>query len=167
MILALDCATSTGWCAGDGSAVPILGSVQMPSGVEPGPFCDFWRRWIEHHLADIKPSIVIFEAPFIHSNMNGTTMRKLIGLANETEVACLRARIPCEETTPSHVKKVLTGDGRAEKPDMMRMAQKCGLKPKTHDEADAFGVWIAALHHHARQYQQHWDTLRFKGGSLL
>lgn len=167
MILAFDCATATGWCAGDGSTVPILGSVTMPTQVEIGPFLDFWHRWVNRHLAEIAPSVVIFEAPFMHANMNGHTTRKLVGLAGVLEMACCAAKIPCEETSPSHVKKVLTGSGKSEKPDMMRVARKCGLTPKSFDEADAFGVWLAGVHVHAKQHQGDWDKKLYSGKALL
>lgn len=167
MILAFDCATCTGWCAGDGSQLPILGTVQMPSGVEPGPFLTFWRKWLLLHLDDIKPSVVVFEAPILPRETSIATVRKLVGLAGTLEQVCDELKVPVFETTVSHVKKVLTGDGKAPKPDMMRMAQKVGLKPKNFDEADSFGVWIAAVHHHARQYQQSWDKMLYAGKGLL
>lgn len=167
MILAFDCATCTGWCAGDGSTVPVVGNVTMPKGGEPGPFLDFWDRWLQRHLDEIKPTVVVFEAPILPRETTVATVRKLVGLADFLEVACFRRKIDCQETTTSHVKKVLTGNGKAEKPDMLRVARKCGVEAKTYDEADAFGVWIAAVHHHARQYQPSWDAKLYAGRGLV
>jgi Holliday junction resolvasome RuvABC endonuclease subunit len=167
MILAFDCATCTGWCAGDGASVPIVGTVTMPRGVEPGPFLTFWRRWVLAHLSDIKPTVVVFEAPILPRETNVATVRKLVGLAGTLEQVCDELKIPVFETTTSHVKKVLTGSGSAQKPDMMRVARKCGVEAKTFDEADAFGVWIAAVHHHARQYQASWDAKLYSGRGLV
>lgn len=167
MILAFDCATATGWCAGDGSTTPVLGNVKMPSSVEPGPFLDFWEKWLDRHLDEIKPTVVVFEAPILPQKTNISTVRKLVGLAGVLEMVAFRKRVVVEETNVSHIKKVLTGNGRSEKPDMVRMAKKCGLNPKSFDEADAFGVWICAVHHHAKQHQQAWDKKLYSGSALL
>lgn len=167
MILAFDCATNTGWCAGDGSAVPIVGNVVMPKQTELGPFLNFWRRWLVRHIGEINPTVVVFEAPFMPPNMNGTTVRKLTGLVAVLEELCTELKIPIEETTPSHVKLVLTGSGKSAKPDMMAVARKCGVAAKTFDEADAFGVWIAAVRHHAKQYQASWDAKLYAGKGIV
>lgn len=169
MILAFDCATATGWCAGEGGTLPILGNVNMPRGddVETGEFLDFWHRWLQRQFDEIKPTVIVYEGSFIHPNMNGGTMEKLIGLTNVLQMLSANRKIPYFATSPSHVKKILTGSGKSEKPDMMRCAQKCGVNPKTYDEADAFGVWIAAVHHHAKQHQAMWDARLYSGRGLL
>lgn len=167
MILTLDCATATGWCAGDGSTTPIVGNVNLPKGIDDPQYFDFWRRWLIQLFDDVKPTIVVFEAPFLHANMNGTTARKLIGLTAVLQEVCGHLKVPVEETTPSHVKKVLTGSGKSEKPDMLRMAKKCGVAAKTYDEADAFGIWVCAVHYHAREHQAAWDKKIYSGGALL
>lgn len=54
MILALDLATSTGWCAGAGDASPAYGSVTMPDTKEEvGPFLDFFDRWLHRKITEV------------------------------------------------------------------------------------------------------------------
>jgi Holliday junction resolvasome RuvABC endonuclease subunit len=166
MILTFDCATQTGWCAGDGSDLPILGTVNLPSGVEAEEFLDFWDRWLNRHFAEINPTRVVYEAPILQGISNMHTAEKLIGLSNFLVVNCYRRKIPVEKVMPTQVKKYLTGDGKAEKPDMMRVARRCGVSPKNYDEADAFGSWLLALSYHAREHQPRWDAAIFQPGPL-
>lgn len=194
MLLALDLATTTGWCAGDGSVLPQLGTVRMPDTKEEvGPFLDYFFRWMHAKVTELqqefeiettpgvygprsvdrKALICVIEAPLLPKaridttpGANGrliqaptsiATTRKLQGLAGFAETVCFQRNVLIEEVHLQSVKKALGGSGRADKPDMMAAAERCGLKPKVHDEADAFGVWICAMRAYARQYQHLWD----------
>ncbi len=170
MLFALDLATSTGWCAGSGEKSPELGSVRMPDTKEEvGPFLDFYEKWLNMQLAEYEPTMVLFEAPLLpKAKIDNTghlvqapttiaTTRKLQGLAGITEMVCYRRKIEVREVFLQTVKKALAGDGRADKVDMMSACRRCGLAPKTFDEADAFGVWIVGVRHYAKPFQQLWD----------
>lgn len=177
MLLALDLATNTGWCAGSGEEDPELGSVRMPdTGEEIGPFGDFFERWLAIKLDELQPSMVIFEAPLLPvariDRDNGrliqapttiATTRKLQGLAWSVEVQCYKRRLEVREVYGSTVKKELSGSGKGVKADMMAAAKRCGLAPKSFDEADAFGVWLVGVRHYAKAFQQRWDQ-RLYGG---
>lgn len=178
MLLALDLATKTGWCAGSGEQSPELGHVTMPdTGEEVGPFLDFYMQWLELQLREYQPSMVIFEAPLLpkasiddrgHLKQAPTTIattRKLQGLAGVTEMVCFRAKLEVREVYLQTVKKELGGHGHATKVDMMAAAKRCGLEPRTYDEADAFGVWLVAVRHYAKQFQHVWDQ-RLYGGRV-
>lgn len=86
MLLGLDLATTTGWCAGDGSSLPSLGSFTMPKVTHDlGDFADFYFRWLHGKItelqmeadietqagtygarsADRKSLIIVFEAPIL------------------------------------------------------------------------------------------------------
>lgn len=196
MLLTLDLATSTGYCMGDGSDLPSLGSVRMPDTKEDvGSFLDFFFRWFHRLVTDAqaecgpdlitrpgpygavlenpKDVIIVFEAPLlpraridpdptkggrlIQAPVSIATTRKLQGLAGVAEMVAVQRGCLVEEVYGATIKKALGGSGRADKPDMMAAAQRCGMKPKIHDEADAFGVWIVAMRAYARQYQHAWD----------
>jgi len=122
---------------------------------------------------DRKAVICVFEAPImprakidpdptkhgriIQAPVSIATTRKLQGLAGVTEMVCVQRNVLCEEVAGATIKKQLGGSGRADKPDMMAAAERCGMKPKVHDEADAFGIWICAMRAYARTYQHLWD----------
>lgn len=124
-------------------------------------------------LEDPKSLICVFEAPIemraridpdptkkgriIQAPTSAATSRKLKGLAGVTEMVCIQRGVLCEEVNLMTVKKALGGFGEAGKDDMMAAAERCGLKPKVHDEADAFGIWIVSMRAYARQYQHLWD----------
>lgn len=86
MLLGLDLATTTGWCAGDGSSLPSLGSFTMPKVSDDlGDYGDFYFRWLHGkvnelqeeaeaettpgvygpRLVDRKAVIIVFEAPLL------------------------------------------------------------------------------------------------------
>lgn len=86
MLLGLDIATTTGWCAGDGSSLPSLGSFTMPKVTDDlGDYGDFYFRWLHAkitelqdeaeaettpgvygaRLVDPKAVIIVFEAPLL------------------------------------------------------------------------------------------------------
>ena len=192
MLLALDLATTTGWCAGAGDISPALGHVRMPDTKEDvGSFLYFYRRWLHRKLdelfeevnAECHPTadglklenprdvIIAFEAPLLprahlhHDPVKGAqlkqapvtmaTTRKLQGLAGVTEMVAIERGCLCEEANLQSVKKALGGAGGKE--DMMAAAKRCGLAPKVHDEADAFGLWILAVRAYAKQFQRVWD----------
>lgn len=174
MLLALDLATNTGWCAGSGAEAPELGSVRMPdTGEEIGPFASFFAKWFAHQLRELQPTIVGFEAPLLPRakiDANGylvqapttdATQTKLKGLKWEVERQCYDAHIDCRETFGATVKKELSGRGDSKKPDMMLAAKRCGLAPRNFDEADAFGVWLVMVRYHAKQHLPLWDQLRY------
>lgn len=86
MLLGLDIATTTGWCAGDGSCAPSLGAFTMPKVTDDlGDYGDFYFRWLHGkitelqidgdlettsgtfgaRMADRKALIIVFEAPLL------------------------------------------------------------------------------------------------------
>ena len=172
MIVALDLATLTGFAYGPGDTgeLPMLGSVRMPStGDDLGRFLRFYRDWLTGMLSEVEPTILIYESPVLHNSTSLMTVRKLNGLCGMTEVVAGDlnlayrkngdAEIELAEVSPTSVKKALTGNGRAEKDDMIRAARLYGLNPACSDEADAFGVWLYAVRKRFPTLAHHWDPL--------
>lgn len=167
-ILTLDLATQTGWCVGTpgGNAPPCLGTIRMPkTGPEIGPFLDFFDHWISRMIEDEAPDVIVFEAPYLPGNRSQVslhTTRKLQGLASHLELVCFRARVAVYELQHSTVKKAL-GSGKFDKAQMMAAARRAGMDPQTEDEADAFGIWIAALRKLCPEHQGEWDARLSRG----
>lgn len=202
MLLALDLATTTGWCLGRGDVLPVLGSCKMPDSKEDvGTFLDFWFRRLHLLITDSQAEAgldchpspygarcdnpkdlrVCFEAPMeprakldprpgmegriLQPPTSEATRRKLKGLAGVTEMVCVQRNCVVEEVNVQTVKAAM-GSGRNEKPDMMAACQRVGLRPKVHDEADAFAIWILMMRAYARQYQHLWDQKLYGPPSL-
>jgi Holliday junction resolvasome RuvABC endonuclease subunit len=184
MILALDIATTTGWCVGAGDRDPVIGHVALPVGHDGvrGPKFSAFRAWLLKILSDWQPEVVIFEAPILPKPFFDKKSRKWIwptsievttvlqGLAAIVELECHDRGIFICQAEPSEVKKELTGNGKADKPVMVRVAERVlGRKMAVHDEADAFGVWLIGLRHYAPQFRPEWDKRiwgRGRGGLL-
>lgn len=165
MQLGLDLATQTGFCFGpaDTGEVPTLGHVRMPStGPDVGRFLCAWQDWLEPKVREVGPTLVIFEAPILPAQTQMATTRKLQGMAGVTEMVCHRAGIEVAEVATSQVKKALTGNGRAEKADMIDAARHYGFDPQTSDEADAFGIWLCALRLRHPTQAGRWDPINFQ-----
>ena len=172
MLLCLDLATLTGFChgAGDTGELPTIGSYRLPStGDDLGRFLRTYRTWLTELLAGVEPELVVYESPVLHNSTSLITVRKLNGLCGVTELvvgdlnADYRrqgvAEIELAEVSPTSVKKALTGNGRAEKADMIAAARLYGLNPACSDEADAFGVWLYAVRKRFPAIAHHWDPL--------
>lgn len=133
-------------------------------------------------LRNPKDLIIVFEAPLLpraqlvldpikgkqlkQAPVTIATTRKLQGLAGVTEMVAIQRGCLCEEVNLQSVKKALGASGGG-KDDMMSAAQRCGLKPKVHDEADAFGIWIMAIRAYRRQFQRLWDQKLYGPRSLV
>lgn len=162
-----------------------------------GLFLDFFDRWLHAKVTEVleeggvettpgdygpKPTstvYLVFEAPLLpRARLDGrghlvaaptsiATTRKLQGLAGVAEMVGVRRGLEVREVFLQTVKKELGGSGRAEKPDMVRAAKRCGLNPKNTDEADAFGVWLVGVRHYARQFQHTWDQRLWSNRALV
>lgn len=154
MFLALDLATNTGLCAGTGDHPPVLAHVRLSStGDDVGAFLCEFEGWLTEQVESTGPDLIVYESPLLGAEGTITTRRKLFGLAGVTEMVAHRAGIECAEVIAQAAKKALTGNGRAEKHEMVEACRGYGLNPHTYtlkgkpasDEADAFGIWIAAV----------------------
>ncbi len=168
-VLALDLASCTGWAVGAGDKLPDVGVVNMPStGEEVGPFLDFFCKWLTLKIQEDQPTIIMIEAPMMPRAriLNGklvqpaTTMattRKLQGLAGCAEMVAFQQKVEIRETHASSAKKNMTGDGHAEKSDMVRVAARLGYtRPLLFDEADALGVWFQGVRYYQQAFWPMW-----------
>lgn len=164
MYLALDLATRVGFCHGRGDILPVVGSHQLCAQAnEIGAFLCEFEAWLARRMSELEPQVVIFESPAPAGFNSLASIRKTLGLAGVTEMVCHRRNIPVREVAPATVKKALTGDGRAKKPAMMAAAKAWGLAPQFHDEADAFGVWLASVRVMRRDLAHLWDVIHIAG----
>jgi crossover junction endodeoxyribonuclease RuvC len=99
-------------------------------------------RWIERH----SPDLVAVERVFSQHNV-----RTVMGTAQAAAVAitaAARAGVPVALHTPSEVKAAVTGNGRADKPQVTAMVTRLlalDAPPKPADTADALALAICAV----------------------
>lgn len=151
-LLSFDLATKTGWCAGDGSSLPTLGNFAIPSTHrEIGAFVAHLEDRAAAVIAEVRPTLISFEAPLVGPQASADTRRKLIGIAAGLEVVAFRLGLPIREASISEGKEALTGYGDASKQEMVDACRRYGLNPVVYvkdgeensDEADAMGCWLA------------------------
>lgn len=103
MMLGLDLATTTGWCAGEGATAPSLGSVKIPSDPsELGRFGDFFFRWLHAKITELmeeagiettagdfgprcvdpKAFIIVFEAPILPGERYDPVKNRMVKQTN-------------------------------------------------------------------------------------
>lgn len=154
MILALDLATKTGVCAGTGEHLPVLSHVHLPpTGEDVGRFLCLFEDELKPIVESTGPTLIVYESPLLGGDTQISIRRKLLGLAGVTEMIAHREGIEVAEIAATSVKKALTGHGNAKKPAMIAACRAYGLDPLVYrqngddasDEADAFGIWLAAV----------------------
>lgn len=144
--MALDLATTTGFCYGPGDTLPQVGHVKLPVTYdEVGPYLDAFERWFAEKVQLVMPDLVVFEAPFHRRFDRAVVTRKLHALPGVAEMVCFRRRIDVRQVAPKAAKKTLTGSGAADKNLMMAWARAYGLTIRVSDEADAFALWLHAF----------------------
>jgi len=172
MLLTLDLGAKTGWCAGRGDSLPTVGTIYLPAtGEDIGAYAAVARRELHLLIARFCPDILVFEAPVLPSSTTLATTRKLQGLAWQVELTCHDLGVTCQEEFLQSVKKTMTGSGNASKQMMVDAARRMGLTPRVYngrnrrgepeeqsDEADAAGIWLCGLEHHASRYFHHWQS---------
>lgn len=166
MLLSLDLATCTGFCFGSPEAVslPTVGHINLPrTGEDVGSFLIAFEEWLSAKVAEVEPSLILFEAPILAARATPSVTRKLHALAGLTEMVALKAKVECCEAYPVTIKKALTGNGRATKDDMVRAACAYGLPVTLSDEADAFGLWLHAVRLRHSSHAWRWEAL-MRGG---
>lgn len=152
-LLALDTSTYAGWALFPaGGAVPRCGTWRAPKSWAPedyGPrfkaFHDFLCDMITVH----QPDVLAFESPVLprgSASMQTTehTLRLLIGFAAIVELVATLRGLQCVEVNVATAKKALTGNGRAEKDDMVVAATRRGFPVGDHHQADACAVALVA-----------------------
>lgn len=176
MLLGLDIATTTGWCAGTGACTPDFGHVDLAPtingsrGKRFSEFNVFLRRLIRKY----QPTHVLGERPILPKPFfKGRTLiwptsievtSVLQGLSAVAEMVCFDAGVPYEFVNVKEVKKELTGRGDATKEQMVDVARRAGLNVAVHDEADGIAVWLYGVRKHAKQHSEAWDRRIYSHG---
>ncbi len=155
-VLGLDCSTQVGWSyfSADG-AVPRCGTWKAPpswSAEDYGTRFAKFHDWLCDMLTTMQPDVLAFESPVLprgSMNMLTTehTLRTLIGLVSVAELVAQLRGVRCFEVNVATAKKMLTGNGRAEKPDMVIAATNRGFPVADDHQADACAVGLVALAH--------------------
>ena len=159
-ILAIDQATTSGFCFGEVGGSPTWGSIKF-RGEGAGAIFVEYRSWLVRMIVQATPTIVVFESPFVpHAAprfgkggkmstaipMNALTLRRLLYMAGCIEEVCSAAGVRCREVTPAEVSKFILNRvrmGRDEKKAAtLRMIRAYGFDVADDNCADAVSIWL-------------------------
>lgn len=155
-LLALDIATRTGWAYGrvplraltalEMTAIrqrqPASGVITVQSTQSLGHFLSEFEERASRLFDRYQPAGVVIEAPILPKMVNFNTACKLMHMTGEVQKMAARRGIGFVRTTqPASVKKHFTGNGRAQKPEIMAACEKRGWIYRDDNEADALAIW--------------------------
>ncbi len=167
--LALDIATTTGFCFGPVGAQPPLlqwgsrdfgGTVRVGGEMvlkSNGEIQGCFRAWVAQICFVHKPRLVNVEAPYVPVGskpgggppMNPNTLRRLLGMVSAVEAICWELRIPYRETVSAAFTKFLTGKGQyktrpEKKAAVIQACRFFGCEPQDDNAADALALFFYA-----------------------
>jgi Holliday junction resolvasome RuvABC endonuclease subunit len=146
VILALDCATKTGWCLMKDGKVFESGvqDFSKSRGESNGAMFLRFRQWLHMMMDGLgwerEVHLVIYEAAH---HRGGAATEIAVNMTGRVQELAEEAHIPFASVHTGTLKKFATGNGAASKEDMVRQAAiMLGRQPIDDNEADA--VHLAA-----------------------
>ncbi len=134
-------------------ALPKCGTWKMPAAwsiEDYGKRFSAFHNWLCDMLTTLEPEVLAFEGPILPRAGFGMvstehTLRTLIGLVSVAELVANLRGIRCFEVNVATAKKALTGNGRAEKRDMVVEATRRGWSVRDDHQADACAVAVVVF----------------------
>lgn len=166
----------TGWCAGPADKLPVAGAFPLaPTGTRIGPLgAQFSAEVMKVHRRFPATHWVAEMPLYMPKRDSRLDLLKLYGVFMVLATLADKLDIAFRTVDVSEVKVELTGDRKAEKDDMVRMARKLGIilpdiKARgLYDAADATGVWKCGVRLFARRHLAKWDTALYSNrGAML
>jgi len=160
MLWGLDIATRcTGFAYGSGAERPTAGAWHYDYvGSDLGRLLSDFHDDISRLPA---PTVIMYEAPMLTPRDRLLPLRKIYSMGAYVELWARQRGILVQETSAISLKKLLCGNHKASKDDMVAMAQKMGISlpegEARKDAADAFAAWLCGIQFHAREFQPKWD----------
>jgi hypothetical protein len=150
MILALDQATRTGFCFGAPGDNPSWGIKAFGGrGRTNGEIVSTFRLWLFGVCCAIKPTLVVFEAPYVPRMASAVVLRRLLALAGTIEAVTYELKLPCREASAMEISRFFLGRyrplGRAgKKAATIETCAQYGFDVDDDNIADAISLWLYA-----------------------
>lgn len=150
-ILSLDQATATGWAVVEDSGAVVASGIwkladRKRTGESRGMRYIRFRHQLAAAIEEYKPAMICHEQTLLRGGAATEIANGLKALILEA-AAFHGLEVSCVHTT--ELKKWATGNGRAEKPEMIRAANLLsGRVPSDDNEADAIliGLWASSIY---------------------
>jgi Holliday junction resolvasome RuvABC endonuclease subunit len=149
-ILALDCATKTGWCWVQGGIIKESGVMDFSKrrGESNGAMFLRFRRWLAGMMDDCMVNFIVYEQAH---HRGGAATEIGVNLTGRVQEIAAEGEIEFAAVHTSTLKKWATGAGNADKTKMITAAQKyLGRPPLDDNEADAVLMGLMAWEEYGR-----------------
>ncbi len=146
MILALDISLRTGFAYG-AEADNIRFGMRGFTAVEPDNAVRgrMFRQWLCELMTEIEPQELVIERPILFQGARSGATELLIGLAWEADRAAELRNIPRRRVAPITIKKFITGNARAKKPEVIAAVKARGFNVLDDNSADAVALLLYAM----------------------
>lgn len=153
MILFLDVATRTGWCAGRPGETPEFGSKRLaPEEAPPVAIVAHSQIFIRELIETYRPNVIIAESPVYSGGMKGKTNYKTTRLLQclpwtMAATAYHEKVFDYREMSQAAIRKFVLGrkptTGKA-KTEVMQAVRALGFDPEDDNASDALAGWLFA-----------------------
>lgn len=182
IVLGLDPASqSFGATLGDGAEAPFSTAWKFPDVAgDHGLQLSLLKQYLDAIFGRFQIGAVGYESPILVTKGRGrrygdklSTLRLLYPLGSFVEWYCHDvARVPYHEIQVAEAKKEITGRGHADKEEIARIAERCGVvlpKAGRLDASDSWAVWKCVLRSYAPERSLEWDKRihSHRAGALL
>jgi len=144
-ILALDLGSKTGWATQEpgGRVTSGVQEFALQRGESAGMRFIRFNRWLREMLADVKPSLVVYEMPHMRG---GYATDLLVGFMTRIQEACVEQGIKDYRGVHSMtLKKATCGSGKADKAKMIEWAaERYGKEAAKLDDNEADALCLLA-----------------------
>ena len=127
-------------------AVRSAGVIRTEAGLPTATRLDVLYQDIGELIEEVRPEVMAIERVFV--NRNRLTATQVGQASGVILLAAARAGLEVFEYSPSAVKAIVTGDGRASKAQVQQMvARRLGLReaPRPADAADALAIALCHM----------------------
>lgn len=159
-ILALDPGTNLGWALGHGAKLVGFGTQKFEKTDDAGERFFEFNVWLHDMSHDPLVDKIVYEKPLGRWAKSQAQVDLSIGMKTRIEEMCWADGIELQAVPIMTLKKATTGNGKAEKEDMVAAVNRIfgvTLTAKEHDTADAL-----ALLAYARQWNRLGNDSRFE-----
>lgn len=143
-LLALDLGSAVGWAVGPPGTVPRVGTALLPAyGQDEGAYFASYADWLADMITLFAPDEIAAEQTLANVENRGQhATESLLGLRALTSLVAYRRETRLTWHAVSTVRKAVCGNGHAKKDAVNVAIIRRGVKPDSHNAADAAAVWF-------------------------